>query len=923
PDFAPGAVLAVDFGTPAAERVQVLSASPAGVALTAPLRFAHAAGATLTRVDSVRAGAPLAPYYGGRAAGVPGEALSPTLSWGDRSPAAMYTVEVATDSLFAAVVETRTGIIAPRVTVGPLATGVTHYWRVRGESLAGAGDWSARYTLRPGASVADAVARPVPLAPGERRGTWTLAATAEAAEVVPSCGAGANSVWFSFTAPADGRYAVETIGSRFDTVLSVWERSSHPLTELACNDDTYDDEGDDVAQSRAEFAAVAGRTYRVRVAGRAGAPVPDGVAVVRVRSVERPVNDDIAEAFPLATTPEPFWWSGDLSNAGLEDAEAYVPGCGPATNSLWWRYTPATDGTLLVSTNPQGGSEVIAGIGLWRADAAYEFPYEQIACATGQPGDDDDGDGEPDNGSNGTDVTLGVPVQAGQTYFVRLTGESGPFGNSTAAALQAQGPASIPAHVEVAGRPGWRMLSAPAPGYTVADMAALNLVQGLPDFYPGAGTNFYTGFDGTGYTRPAGGSDPLVPGAGFFWQLYDRGIQPGGPSQSVGLPFHLPVPTGPLPAVAEVPLHASGTGWNLVGNPFPVPLDAGDLGLWGVGGQLASWVGQTWDPNAGGTGSYRLAELIPGGLTPWSGMFVENRTDAQAATALRIVAPSGAPRPAAGTARQTLAFELHGTTPAGTLLLDPAAALVVTDEAATEWDGLDALKLEPIADAYVALAFDGVRADSAVWKAQESRPATAAFDVPIGVHAVGADGAFRLTWPTNSFAEGWRFTLTDTETGEAVDLRSRSEVAFTLAAGKTTGDGLADGRPSPRTGTPTARPLAHVAARGGVPRFVLHAEPPPAVGTEGNAPARFALAPVAPNPSRGRATVTVETPATAHVRVIVYDVLGRDVAVLADGEMAAGRHALALDASGLASGVYVVRMTSGDFAATRRLTVVR
>ena len=67
--------------------------------------------------------------------------------------------------------------------------------------------------------------------------------------------------------------------------------------------------------------------------------------------------------------------------------------------------------------------------------------------------------------------------------------------------------------------------------------------------------------------------------------------------------------------------------------------------------------------------------------------------------------------------------------------------------------------------------------------------------------------------------------------------------------------------------------------------------------------------------------MTIEMPGAARVRV--YDVLGREVARRADAELAAGRHAVALDAAQLAAGVYVVRMTSGDFAATRRLTVVR
>ncbi len=92
-------------------------------------------------------------------------------------------------------------------------------------------------------------------------------------------------------------------------------------------------------------------------------------------------------------------------------------------------------------------------------------------------------------------------------------------------------------------------------------------------------------------------------------------------------------------------------------------------------------------------------------------------------------------------------------------------------------------------------------------------------------------------------------------------------------------------------------------------------------------PATFALEAAYPNPFDRTATLPVALPEAAEVRVAVYDVLGREVAVVADGRMEAGRHALVLDGSRLASGVYLVRATcqgSGDtHVITSRLTLVR
>ena len=59
------------------------------------------------------------------------------------------------------------------------------------------------------------------------------------------------------------------------------------------------------------------------------------------------------------------------------------------------------------------------------------------------------------------------------------------------------------------------------------------------------------------------------------------------------------------------------------------------------------------------------------------------------------------------------------------------------------------------------------------------------------------------------------------------------------------------------------------------------------------------------------------------MRVAVYDVLGKRVAVLADGVLEAGVHTAQLDAAGLANGVYVVRVETAQGVRAQRVTVVR
>ncbi|MEM8602096.1 MAG: S8 family peptidase [Bacteroidota bacterium] len=78
-----------------------------------------------------------------------------------------------------------------------------------------------------------------------------------------------------------------------------------------------------------------------------------------------------------------------------------------------------------------------------------------------------------------------------------------------------------------------------------------------------------------------------------------------------------------------------------------------------------------------------------------------------------------------------------------------------------------------------------------------------------------------------------------------------------------------------------------------------------------------------PNPTFASATVAVALPAATDVRVEVVDLLGRHVGTLHDGPLAAGPHALGLDAARLPAGVYVVRVAMRDATLTQPITIVR
>ena len=100
---------------------------------------------------------------------------------------------------------------------------------------------------------------------------------------------------------------------------------------------------------------------------------------------------------------------------------------------------------------------------------------------------------------------------------------------------------------------------------------------------------------------------------------------------------------------------------------------------------------------------------------------------------------------------------------------------------------------------------------------------------------------------------------------------------------------------------------------------------PNASGLGIGAPQGFILDQSFPNPSRGASTIRFQTATDAgSVTLAVYDVQGRLVQTLASGPMAAGQHEARWNASGVASGTYVYRLTvDGAMVAARRATVVR
>ena len=192
---------------------------------------------------------------------------------------------------------------------------------------------------------------------------------------------------------------------------------------------------------------------------------------------------------------------------------------------------------------------------------------------------------------------------------------------------------------------------------------------------------------------------------------------------------------------------------------------------------------------------------------------------------------------------------------------------------------------------------------------------------------------FRVAWTEAADADGDPVTYTwQLATGDdfstllwSVDAGATSRVETTLgalaavldAAGVALGESTAlwhrtvatDGRyATPGTPMQVTFTRGTLVSREGEPRDV---------------PVQYRLFQNYPNPFNPATAITYELPTASPVRLVVYDLFGREVATLVDATQAAGRYEVAFDGARLASGLYVYRIEAGAFRQMRRMMLVK
>lgn len=113
--------------------------------------------------------------------------------------------------------------------------------------------------------------------------------------------------------------------------------------------------------------------------------------------------------------------------------------------------------------------------------------------------------------------------------------------------------------------------------------------------------------------------------------------------------------------------------------------------------------------------------------------------------------------------------------------------------------------------------------------------------------------------------------------------------------------------------------------QGGLKKFVIlkYEQIPVSIGNELSMIQGYLLTQNHPNPFNPVTTIEYSLPREGDVTLIIYNLLGEEVARLVNGQMPAGAHTALWDASNVSSGIYLYRLHSGNFTETKKMLYLK
>ena len=519
-----------------------------------------------------------------------------------------------------------------------------------------------------------------------------------------------------------------------------------------------------------------------------------------------------------------------------------------------------------------------------------------------------------------------IPEDATGSYFMRL--RIGPNTNPTNNAAYGEVEdhmfeISSVTTIELTTGSCWRTLTSPVAGESYADFFArfetneTNFgglwTQGVTGARTTSGDpNVFT-LDGTGsnWVPVDDLSEEIPEGTGFLITVFDLdefgNPSSGGWDKVATIPADAPERAAPitvtLGSVAGTTASAgvddpAFQGFSMLGNPYKSPISFTGLTLNEV--QQVAWVYNrntgNWISTNGGSG-----DIVDNIIATGQGFVVQN-----------VESPTGTPSVEFPETVKTTGGEFVGKQverPDHVRLeiegedLYSSMWLEFADGGSVSRTTGDALQLMPFEQNYAVLS--SVKGGDLY---DIGRFPDLFGEVTIPVHVeVTRVGTYTIRATDLDIPLGANLILRDLETGRSMVIEEGMEYRFTVnRAAKVTENSCF-----------TVPQKAKVSSEN---RFVITNSFEDDFGTQ---PSSYRLKQNYPNPFNPATQITYELPTASDVRLEVFDMTGRQVALLVNGNVAAGSHTVTFNAMNLSSGVYIYRLTVGSVVLSRKLTLLK
>ncbi len=442
------------------------------------------------------------------------------------------------------------------------------------------------------------------------------------------------------------------------------------------------------------------------------------------------------------------------------------------------------------------------------------------------------------------------------------------------------------------GSAGWRMLSSPVADVPLSTMFGSIWTQGFAGAKTTTGTSnvfFKSGGGESAYTSATNITNAIPAGHGVLVGVFADDDY-GTPGVQGGFPKTISVTGVANTATVAVTTQAWTSGWEyfLAGNPYPTTVDWDSVKTRGADVGNVIYV---WDPNLNPadwvTYNGSIGSLTGGLIQPFQAFLYGYNGPASGITFTQASKTTG------GTFRgkEAEVFAVRLVLRDGTR--ENSTWLQFADDGTFSRDKKDAVKFASLSS-NVFQIFTKERESGTEMDIHYLPMLTQVLELPLGIRSSTA-GSFTLAATDIRLPAGWKITIRDESTGNSQIVNKDSQIVidsqnvnYTLVIEPSTTTSLDAGRLTPDA---------------------------------------FALSQNYPNPFNPstviRFSVGTQDLASLPVRLRVFDILGREVAVLVDGTMSAGSHSVNFDASNLGSGVYMYKLEAGGQVLTRRMTLIK